>query len=123
VTLSVRRAGQKLWSSKERQQSGRAAVTGCCGLETACYGYRGMSGVLRGSNGAGAEDLAAVLDFTTQGLLTAATAERVNDMARPPRNWRCDRGGIARIAPNRARDVAAWCPRFARLASGRLPRR
>lgn len=79
-----------------------------------------MSGVLGGSNGAGVEDLAAVLDFTTQGLLTTAAAERVNDMARPPSNWHCDRRGIARIAPDKARDVAPWWPRFAGLASGRL---
>lgn len=62
-------------------------------------GAKVVSGVLGGSNGAGVEG--GVLDFTAQGLLTTATAERVNDMARPPGNWRCDRDGIARIAPNR----------------------
>ena len=43
-----------------------------------------MSGVLNASNGASVEDLAAALEIYLQGLLTTATAERVNDMARPP---------------------------------------
>jgi hypothetical protein len=55
------RAGQKLWSSKERQQCRRAAVTRVSELETACSDVEGMYDVLGGSNGAEVEDLAAAL--------------------------------------------------------------